>query len=386
MASTPVESTSLWSIDHRQQIDAAIETHKEQQPYAVFDADNTVWKYDITEGLLAWMSANEGLSLQTLPKEIFAYPPTPEDTLFSYYERMCGIDHSVGYLWAAQAFAGYTLAELRTATKQLMAREGRSQCRCPVAPAREIPVPKIFPAQRQLIQDLRSKGVKVWVVSATQRKLSLCDGRSRIRNCSSTRTGHRCQPDAHSPKWRDHSGALERSAEIWGLDYYFSEQRLQATLGTVPFAPCRGMQERSPRFKSGSPQHSALFWWRGTLPMISTCSLFPAPLSFGSIEKTATNRAEQRAITADRWQHRSPPKRGLDWGHRGTAKVWQTRNQSSNQHALWIFQAGLINVKLLKLTAGLIATRELQHGEDFPSVRRHRPSYYEMLPYTCFRG
>ena len=66
-------------------------------------------------------------------------------------------------------------------------------------------------------------------------------------------------------------GALERSAGNMGLDYYFSEQRLQ-TAGTVPFAPLPCMQERSPRFKSGSPQHSALFWWRETLPMISTCS------------------------------------------------------------------------------------------------------------------
>ena len=64
MSSNPVESTSLWSVDHRQQIEAAIEAHKEQQPYAVFDADNTIWKYDITEGLLAHRIARDhGLNI-----------------------------------------------------------------------------------------------------------------------------------------------------------------------------------------------------------------------------------------------------------------------------------------------------------------------------------
>jgi len=32
-------------------------------------------------------------------------------------------------------------------------------------------------------------------------------------------------------------GALERQAGKTGLDYYFSEERLKSTLGTVPFAP-----------------------------------------------------------------------------------------------------------------------------------------------------
>ena len=238
MSSTPVESTSLWSADHRQQIDAAINSHKEQQPYAVFDADNTVWKHDITEGLLAWMSANEGLSLQTLPKEIFAYPPTPEDTLFSYYERMCGIDHSVGYLWAAQAFAGYTLAELRTATKQLMASEGTITVPMPGGTSQEIPVPKIFPAQRQLIQDLRSKGVKVWVVSASPEEIVrfvVADPEYGIALPPEQVIGVNLM--LTHPNGEITVGALERSAGNMGLDYYFSEQRLQATLGTVPFAP-----------------------------------------------------------------------------------------------------------------------------------------------------
>ena len=238
MSSNPVESTSLWSVDHRQQIEAAIEAHKEQQPYAVFDADNTIWKYDITEGLLAWLSVNGSLSLSSMPQEIFAYPATEEDTLFSYYERMCDIDHSVCYLWAAQAFAGYTLAELKAETEKMMASTQAITVPMPNGASQDIPVPQIFPAQRELIQDLQAKGVKVWVVSASPEEIV----RFVVAN---PEYGIALPPEQvigvnlmlTRPNGEVTVGALERQSGKSGLDHYFSEQRLQATLGTVPFAP-----------------------------------------------------------------------------------------------------------------------------------------------------
>ena len=53
----------LWSIAHRNQIRLAVESAlstSQGTPFAVFDADNTIWKHDITEGLLAYMSVRHG--------------------------------------------------------------------------------------------------------------------------------------------------------------------------------------------------------------------------------------------------------------------------------------------------------------------------------------
>ena len=132
-----------WSEHHQELIFKAITASKSKhtRSFAVFDADNTIWKNDITEGLLAWMCVQGHLSMQTLDDSILPISPRSGETLLSYYNYLCSIDHSIGYLFAVQIFAGLSLSELRSLIKDLMSQKSSIQ-----APVRKgyqsIPIPK----------------------------------------------------------------------------------------------------------------------------------------------------------------------------------------------------------------------------------------------------
>ena len=65
-----------WSEKHQELIYKAIHTSKSRhtRSYAVFDADNTIWKHDVTEGLLAWMNVHGLLSIHNLDDSILPFP------------------------------------------------------------------------------------------------------------------------------------------------------------------------------------------------------------------------------------------------------------------------------------------------------------------------
>ena len=114
-----------WSMFHQQQIQLAIETAFEQSdsPFAVFDADNTIWKHDIEEALLAWLEYRGLVGLNDLPASILPFPVRANDSLFSYYEHLSEMDHSICYLWACQAFAGFSLRDLHTEINKMLQRQ-----------------------------------------------------------------------------------------------------------------------------------------------------------------------------------------------------------------------------------------------------------------------
>ncbi len=90
---------------------------RQQGNYAVFDMDNTSYRYDLEESLLPFME-NKGLitrdkldpSLKLIP---FKDTADHKESLFSYYYRLCEVDDMVCYPWVAQVFSGFTLKELK---------------------------------------------------------------------------------------------------------------------------------------------------------------------------------------------------------------------------------------------------------------------------------
>ena len=228
-----------WSETHKKLISERIRQAKENnpRPFAVFDADNTIWKHDLVESLIAWMSAAEILEVEHLDSAILPYPLRADDTVLSYYMYLCGIDHAVGYLFASQIFAGFSLRELRTQVDAMM-----SSLEPILAPMPDgqllVQIPKIFPAQKELIHYLQNQGVEVWIVSASLEEL--------VRMVASDEQyGLQLPPERvigvnlmmSSPRGHVTVGALERREGRRGTAYYFSEQRMEYILSTIPWTP-----------------------------------------------------------------------------------------------------------------------------------------------------
>ena len=236
-------STSLnqyWSVEHQEQIKQTLETAKEGNlhPFAVFDADNTIWKYDLAESLLAWMSVSGAIVMAEVEQNLLPVPPRDGETLISYYDHLCDIDHSLAYLWSAQIFSGRQMDTLRVEVEKMLASEEDILAPMPEGRTKVIPVPRIFPAQQELISFLQENGIEVWVVSASLEEV--------VRMVASDpRYGINIPPERvigvnlmlEKPDGSVTVGALERQEGKVGLDYYFSEERMQWTLSTYPFAP-----------------------------------------------------------------------------------------------------------------------------------------------------
>ena len=225
-----------WSMSHQQQIQSAIETAFEQSdsPFAVFDADNTIWKHDIEEALLAWLEYRGLVGLKDLPGSILPFPVRANDSLFSYYQHLSEIDHSICYLWACQAFAGFSLRDLQTEIGKMLQFE--SPIPIPHS-SQTIPIPKIYPAQRQLIEYLTQSGVQVWVVSASLEeivRMVLCDPDSGL-----SIPPHRVIGVNLLMKRGEQyaAGCLDRQKGIQEFEHFFSEERMEFHLTEHPLTP-----------------------------------------------------------------------------------------------------------------------------------------------------
>lgn len=142
-------------------------------PFAVFDADGTLWSSDATESFIAYLEERGILTAAELRPEIKVVPFLPGEGVYSYYQRLCAMDKAIGYPFAAQVFAGFTLAQLRSHYEAMMKTAG-SHVRVwkDGAFADEfVAVPKLFPQQAQLIRALAKSGVKVYIVTASSEEL-----------------------------------------------------------------------------------------------------------------------------------------------------------------------------------------------------------------------
>ena len=167
-----------WPAPAAKQLEAMIAANANKGNYAVFDMDNTSYRFDLEESLLPFME-NKGLltrekldpSLKLMP---FKDTATHKESLFSYYYRLCEVDDMVCYPWVAQVFSGFTLKELKGYVDEMMASgkpipstyyEGDTVKTIDVSP------PKVFTGQTELYNKLMENGIEVYVMTAASEEL-----------------------------------------------------------------------------------------------------------------------------------------------------------------------------------------------------------------------
>ncbi|WP_166361269.1 haloacid dehalogenase-like hydrolase [Pseudomonas akapageensis] len=167
-----------WPAPAAKQLEAMIAANANKGNYAVFDMDNTSYRFDLEESLLPFME-NKGLltrekldpSLKLMP---FKDTATHKESLFSYYYRLCEVDDMVCYPWVAQVFSGFTLKELKGHVDEMMASgkpipstyyEGDTVKTIDVEP------PRVFKGQTELYNKLMENGIEVYVMTAASEEL-----------------------------------------------------------------------------------------------------------------------------------------------------------------------------------------------------------------------
>lgn len=111
---------------------------EDSSPVAAFDADGTLWDVDLGENLFRYQIDNKLVELPSHPWE--------------HYQQMKEVDTKKAYLWLAQICQGKTLEQVHQ-----WAREAVQSI---------APLP-IFSQQKKLIELFLSRGVKVFVVTAS---------------------------------------------------------------------------------------------------------------------------------------------------------------------------------------------------------------------------
>ncbi len=180
-AATPSGAAALlrhWPPDAARQLGALIDSHAHNGAFAVFDADNTSYHHDLVGALLPFMEMRGLLTRDSMHPALAVIPfrdsTERRESLHSYYMRLGEIDDQVGYPWASQIFAGFTLRELKHQLDDMLAW-GK-----PI-PAWQfdgerienvaIEAPRLQRGQQELYQALRAHGIAVYVVSAASEEL-----------------------------------------------------------------------------------------------------------------------------------------------------------------------------------------------------------------------
>ncbi|EWY38257.1 phosphorylcholine phosphatase [Skermanella stibiiresistens SB22] len=167
-----------WPPEAAATLKEMIGKHANKGAYAVFDMDNTLYRYDLEESLLPFLEMKGVLTRDRLDPSLrlieFRDKPDHKESLNSYYYRLCEIDDQVCYPWVAQVFSGFTLRELKGHVDELMAYgkpipsdyyDGET------VKAIEINPPKPYTGQRELVNLLMKNGIEVYVMSAASEEL-----------------------------------------------------------------------------------------------------------------------------------------------------------------------------------------------------------------------
>jgi phosphoserine phosphatase len=176
--SDPALQLQHWPTDAAKALSTMIVKNANQSNYAVFDMDNTSYRYDLEESLLPFLENRGILTRETLDPtlKLIEYKDTANftETLYSYYNRLCEVNDFVCYLWAAQIWSGMSLRDLKCYVDELMAYnttipvkywDGDEVVSSTVSP------PRIFRGQVELYNALMDNGIAVYVISAAHEEL-----------------------------------------------------------------------------------------------------------------------------------------------------------------------------------------------------------------------
>ena len=167
-----------WPLDAATRLDALIKANAHRGAYAVFDADNTSYHHDLVGALLPFMEARGVLTRDTMHPALQVIPfrdsATQRESLHSYYFRLGEIDDQIGYPWASQIFAGFTLRELKGQLDDLLAWGKPIPAQFHVGDRIEtiqVEPPRLQRGQQELYNTLMEHGIEVFVVSAAAEEL-----------------------------------------------------------------------------------------------------------------------------------------------------------------------------------------------------------------------
>jgi phosphorylcholine phosphatase len=177
---SPSSCTPLrhWPAEAAKSLNAMIRANAHSGAYAVFDMDNTAYRFDLEESLLPYLEARDILTRDNLDPSLHLIPfkdtESYNETLFSYYYRLCEVDDLVCYPWVAQVFSGFTLRELKGYVDELMAYNGTiSSTYYDGDEIVDITVsrPQPFRGQQELFNRLIEHGIEVYVMTAASEEL-----------------------------------------------------------------------------------------------------------------------------------------------------------------------------------------------------------------------
>tara|TARA_R110002003_G_scaffold37_12_gene2190 strand:- start:332 stop:1426 length:1095 start_codon:yes stop_codon:yes gene_type:complete len=176
--SNPALQLQHWPADAAKALGTMIVKNANQSNYAVFDMDNTSYRYDLEESLLPFLENRGILTRETLDPTLklidFKDTANFTESLYSYYLRLCEVDDFVCYPWVAQVWSGFSLKVLKTYVDELMVLnssiptqywDGDEVVSGTVNP------PKVFRGQAELYNALMDNGIAVYVISAAHEEL-----------------------------------------------------------------------------------------------------------------------------------------------------------------------------------------------------------------------
>ena len=173
-----IAGLSHWPAEAAKSLATMVNTHANTGAFAVFDMDNTAYFNDLEESLLPFLEARGIITRETIDPSLLLIPFKDTDdyqeTLFSYYYRLCEVDDMVCYPWVAQVFSGLTLRELKGHVDDLMTYNGTISSTyydgdevVPIVVNKPVP----FRAQQQLFAYLHDHGIAVYIMTAAAEEL-----------------------------------------------------------------------------------------------------------------------------------------------------------------------------------------------------------------------
>lgn len=181
LSALSAEATELqhWPEPQAAKLNKLIQLHANQGEFAVFDLDNTTYQNDLEEALIPWLERRQLLTRDSMPSSLKLIPfddrPGTPESLYSYYHRLCEQDELICYPWAAQIFAGFSIAELRGFVAVML----KEQKPIPVVKMHhdrpqpgEVSPPKLLTGMQELFSKLRENGIRVYIISAAHEELA----------------------------------------------------------------------------------------------------------------------------------------------------------------------------------------------------------------------
>ncbi|KXH32014.1 phosphorylcholine phosphatase [Colletotrichum nymphaeae SA-01] len=167
-----------WPAEAAKALNTMIAANANQSQYAVFDMDNTSYRFDLEESLLPYLESIGVLTRDTMDPTLKLIPfkdtANHTETLYSYYLRLCDIDEIICYPWAAQIWSGIPLRELKEHVDDLMVLNRTiptTYYEGDVITPTEVNPPKIFTGQVELYNKLMANGIDVYVITAAAEEL-----------------------------------------------------------------------------------------------------------------------------------------------------------------------------------------------------------------------